>query len=140
MLLNSAASRVNFSSMKLIMTDITKTYKLLIHQSIKQFNLASVHIKVLRKEMNELASTLPEYNIGMNIYSVGETYGSQLIAELGAISHFTPREAITAFTGVDPDVDESVQRKSNCTSKMERPPSKDLVSNNDLLYLDQACK
>ena len=52
-----------------------KTYKLLIQQSIQQLNLASAHVERLRREMNELASTLPEYNTVMSIYGVGKTYG-----------------------------------------------------------------
>lgn len=96
-----------------------KSYKLLIHQSIQQLNLASEHIEILRKEMNQLASTLPEYDTVMSIYGVGETYGPQLIAEIGDVSRFTHREAITAFAGVDPGVNESGQfrQRSNRASK-----------------------
>ena len=88
-----------------------KSYKLLIQQSIQQLNLASEHIEILRKEMNQLASTLPEYDTVMSIYGVSETYGPQLIAEIGDVSRFTHREAITAFAGVDPGVNESGQFK-----------------------------
>lgn len=96
-----------------------KSYKLLIQQSIQQLNLASAHIEQLRREMNELASTLPEYGVVMGMYGVGKTYGPQLIAEIGDVSRFTHREAITAFAGVDPGVDQSGQRnsKSNQASK-----------------------
>ena len=89
-----------------------KTYKLLIQQSIQQLNLASGHVERLRQEMNALASTLPEYNTVMGIYGVGKTYGPLLIAEIGNVSRFTHREALTAFAGVDPGVDESGQHKS----------------------------
>lgn len=91
-----------------------KTYKLLIQQSIQQLNLASEHIEQIRKEMNSHASTLPEYTTVMNIYiyGVGKTYGPQLIAEIGDVSRFTHREAITAFAGVDPGVDQSGQHNS----------------------------
>lgn len=97
-----------------------KTYKLLIQQSIQQLNLASEHIEQIRKEMDSLASTLPEYTTVMNIYGVGKTYGPQLIAEIGDVSRFTHREAITAFAGVDPGVDQSGQHnsKSNRASKV----------------------
>lgn len=44
-----------------------KTYKLLIQQSIKQLNLASAHVERLCREMDELASTLPEYNTVMGL-------------------------------------------------------------------------
>lgn len=89
-----------------------KAYKLLIQQGIQQLNLASVHVERLRQEMNGLSSTLPEYSTVMGIYGVGKTYGPQLIAEIGDVSRFTHREALTAFAGVDPGVDESGQHKS----------------------------
>ena len=85
------------------------SYKLLIQQSIQQLNLASAHIEQLRREMNALASTLPEYEVVMGMYGVGKTYGPQLIAEIGDVSRFTHREAITAFAGVDPGVEQSGQ-------------------------------
>lgn len=96
-----------------------KSYRLLIRQSIQQLNLASAHIERLRREMNELASTLPEYEVVMGMYGVGKTYGPQLIAEIGDVSRFTHREALTAFAGVDPGVDQSGQHssKSNKASK-----------------------
>ena len=55
----------------------------------------------------------------MSMYSVGETYGPQLIAEIGDVSRFTHREAITAFASVDPGVNESGQfkQRSNHASK-----------------------
>ncbi len=95
------------------------TYKRLIQQSIQQLNLASEQVEQLRKEMDELASTLPEYSTVMGIYGVGKTYGPQLIAEIGDVSRFTHREALTAFAGVDPGVDQSGQHnsKSNRASK-----------------------
>lgn len=89
-----------------------KNYRLLIRQSIKQLNLASEHVEQIRREMDALASSLPEYTTVMNIYGVGKTYGPQLMAEIGDVSRFTHREALTAFAGVDPGVDESGQRKS----------------------------
>ncbi|MDR2024543.1 MAG: IS110 family transposase [Hungatella sp.] len=97
-----------------------KNYRLLLRQSIQQLNLASEHVEQLRREMDQLASTLPEYRTVLGIYGVGKTYGPQLIAEIGDVSRFTHREALTAFAGVDPGVDESGQRisKSNRASKV----------------------
>ncbi len=45
---------------------------------IQQLSLASAHVERLRREMNELASTLSENNIVMGIYGVGKTYDTQL--------------------------------------------------------------
>lgn len=96
------------------------TNKMLVQQSINQLNLASANVEQLRLEMNALASTLPEYKTVMSMYGVGETYGPQLIAEIGDVARFTHREALTAFAGVDPGVDQSGQynSKSNRASKV----------------------
>lgn len=52
--------------------------------------------------MNEVASTLPEYPVVIDMNDVGSTLGPQLMAEIGDVTRFTHREALTAFAGVDP--------------------------------------
>ncbi len=96
-----------------------KAYKQIILAGIAQLRTASVNVEHVRKEMNELASTLPEYDTVLSMCGVGPTFGPQLIAEIGDITRFTHREALTAFAGVDPGVDESGDRRklSNKASK-----------------------
>lgn len=96
------------------------TYKLIVQQQIQQVKLLSVQLAAIKKEMNDLASTLPEYSTVMGIYGVGETYGPQLIAEIGDITRFNHREALTAYAGVDPGSNQSGSRnqKSNQASKI----------------------
>ena len=90
----------------------THVYKELIQDSIQQLNLLSKHVEQLRREMDELASTLPEYQTVRSMYCVGPSLGPQLIAEIGDISRFTHREALTAYAGVDPGKDDSGQHQS----------------------------
>ena len=73
--------------------------------------------------MNELASTLPEYPVVMDMNGVGATLGPQLIAEIGDVSRFTHREALTAFAGVDPGKNDSGKHIQNSvrTSKKGSP-------------------
>lgn len=96
-----------------------RSYKSMVEMSIKQLRAITEGTVRIKEEMNALASTLPEYATVMEMCGVGKTLGPQLIAELGDISRFTHREAITAFAGVDPGVDESGKRisKSNRSSK-----------------------
>lgn len=98
-------------------------YKQLVQMGVEQVITASAHAEQIRKEMNRLAQTLPEYNIVMSLRGVGTTLGPQLMAEIGDVSRFTHREALTAFAGVDPGVDESGQRRkrSNGSSKCGSP-------------------
>lgn len=87
-------------------------YKELIQDSVQELNLAARHVEELRSRMNELASTLPEYSTVMAMYGVGPTFGPQLIAEIGDVSRFTHREALTAYAGVDPGRNDSGQHNS----------------------------
>ena len=97
--------------------------KMLIHQAIDVLNSISATVELLRREMDKVASTLPEYPIVMAMDGVGPTLGPQLIAEIGDVTRFTKRGALTAFAGVDPGGDQSGdhERKSNRTSKKGSP-------------------
>ena len=90
--------------------DITK---MLIWQAVALLNTASKTVESLRSKMNELASTLPEYPVVMDMNGVGATLGPQLIAEIGDVSRFTHREALTAFAGVDPGKNDSGKHIQN---------------------------
>lgn len=96
--------------------DITR---LMIKQAITQLNSTSATVEELRTLMNETASKLPEYPVVMSMKGVGTSLGPQLMAEIGDVSRFTHKGAITAFAGVDPGVNESgsYEQKSVHTSK-----------------------
>ena len=81
--------------------------KLIIKQAVEQLNTASKTVEELRSLMNETASKLPEYPIVMAMKGVGPSLGPQLIAEIGDVTRFTHKGAITAFAGVDPGVNQS---------------------------------
>ena len=100
--------------------DITK---MLIRQAVALLNTASETVESLRLKMNALASTLPEYPVVMDMNGVGSTLGPQLMAEIGDVTRFTHREALTAFAGVDPGKNDSGQhvQKSVRTSKKGSP-------------------
>ena len=93
--------------------------KLIIKQAVDQLNTASTTVESLRTLMNETAAKLPEYPVVMNMNGVGPSLGPQLIAEIGDVTRFTHKGAITAFAGVDPGVNESgsYEQKSVPTSK-----------------------
>ena len=93
--------------------------KLILRQAIAQLNTVSKTVEELRTLMNETAAQLPEYPVVMEMKGVGPSLGPQLIAEIGDVTRFTHRGAITAFAGVDPGVNESgtYAQKSVPTSK-----------------------
>ena len=93
--------------------------KRIIKQAVDQLNSASSTVEELRTLMNDTASKLPEYPIVMAMNGVGPSLGPQLMAEIGDVTRFTHKGAITAFAGVDPGVNESgtYSQKSVPTSK-----------------------
>ena len=86
------------------------TTKQLIRQTIDVFMSMSAAVESLRKQLDQIASQLPEYPVVMAMNGVGPTLGPQLMAEIGDVERFTKRSAITAFAGVDPGVDQSGTR------------------------------
>ena len=117
--LNSFTERYNASLDLVAVFPKEKAYKDMIRMSIKQLNVISANVEHIRQEMDRLASSLPEYNTVMGLKGVGPTFGPQLIAEIGDITRFSHREALTAYAGVDPGVNESgsFKSKSNSASK-----------------------
>ena len=97
--------------------------KFLIRQAVAMLNAASETVETLRIKMDQVASQLPEYSVVMAMDGVGPTLGPQLIAEIGDVTRFTHRGALTAYAGVDPRPNESgdYARKSNPTTKKGSP-------------------
>ena len=63
--------------------------KMIVLSTIKQFNAISQTVEELRIEMNEIAKELPEYEVVMQMTSVGSTIiAPQLIAEIGDVTRF----------------------------------------------------
>ena len=81
--------------------------KLLVKQAIDALNAVSSTLERLKAEMLKLAQQLPEYPVVMAMHGVGDTLGPQLMAEIGDVTRFTRRSAITSFAGVDPGADQS---------------------------------
>ena len=73
----------------------------LISSAVSQLISISETIANLALQMNALASSLPEYNVVLNMFGVGSILGSQLIAEIGDVSRFHNKRALVAFAGLD---------------------------------------
>lgn len=79
----------------------TDTIKLLVKQAVSQLRATSNAIAALKKEMQSLASALPEYPVVMQMYGVGPSLGPQLMAEIGDVRRFHSKKALVAFAGID---------------------------------------
>ena len=97
--------------------------KLLIRQSVTMLNTISETVEALRAKMDQTASQLPEYPVVMAMNGVGPTLGPQLMAEIGDVTRFAHKGALTAYAGVDPRQNQSgkYKRKSDPITKRGSP-------------------
>ena len=100
----------------------SETTKLLVEQAVSQLSATSAALAVLKQEMQSLSSQLPEYPVVMDMRGVGDSLGPQLMAELGDVTRFTHRNAITAFAGVDPGADQSGTHEAKSTRVSKSGP------------------
>ena len=88
-----------------------ETTKMLVQDAVEMLNAVSQTVESLRTRMDQTASTLPEYPVVMAMDGVGSTLGPQLMAEIGDVTRFTHRGAVTAYAGVDPRPNESGKKQ-----------------------------
>lgn len=79
----------------------TETAKLLVEQAVSQLRATSHALAALRREMQTLAASLPEYPVVMEMFGVGPVLGPQLMAEIGDVRRFHSKKALVAFAGID---------------------------------------
>ena len=93
---------------------------MIVLSTIKQFNTISQTVEELRIKINELAKELPEYEVVMQMTGVGTTIAPQLIAEIGDVTRFQTRSALTTFAGVDPSCNQSGNFESQTEKTTKR--------------------
>lgn len=84
--------------------DFTKT---LIVQTVGQLNSLCETIAIVKNEMEQLASMLPEYQTVLAMHGVGKVLAPQLIAEIGDITNFPKRSSLARFAGIEPPENQS---------------------------------
>ncbi len=77
-------------------------------------------MEIFRAEMLRLAQMMPEYEVVMGLYGVGETIGPQLMGEIGDVRDFVNRKQLIAFAGIDPGSNQSGKQNSNSESSSKR--------------------
>lgn len=115
----------------------SKTTKLLVQEAANQLTGISHSVETYRSEMNRLASQLPEYPVVMEMYGVGESFGPQLMAEIGDVRRFEQKKSLVAFAGVDPMPNQSGEKnvRSNRSSKRGSPYLRKTLFNIMGIYL-----
>jgi len=97
-------SVANEHSATLLKNDFTKT---LIVQTVRQLNSLCETVAIVKSEMEQIASLLPEYETVLDMHGVGKTLAPQLIAEIGDIGNFPKRSSLARFAGIEPPENQS---------------------------------
>lgn len=79
----------------------TPSTKMLVLQAVKAVRDAEITLSLIISQMQEIASTLPEYSVVRNMKGVGDVLSVRLIAEIGDVRRFHNGSALVAFTGID---------------------------------------
>lgn len=108
--------------------------KMLIHEAVIALNSVSKTAETFRAEMQRLAKLLPEYEVVMNMYGVGDSTGPQLMAEIGDVRRFSHRGALIAYAGVDPQPAQS-GKQSRSSDPISRKGS-GLIPQNIIQVMD----
>ena len=79
----------------------TPSTKMLVLQAVKSVREAELTLSLIISQMQEIASTLPEYSVVREMKGVGDVLSVRLIAEIGDVRRFHNGSALVAFAGID---------------------------------------
>lgn len=79
----------------------TSSTKILIFEAMRILQELEKSRDTILSHMQQLASTLPEYQVVLDMGGVGNTLAPRVIAELGDIRRFHSKNALIAFAGID---------------------------------------
>jgi transposase len=81
----------------------------LIRIAVEQINaIAESQAKILCK-MKEIAKSMPEYPVVIEMAGVGENLAAQLIAEIGDIMRYARKQSLSGYAGIDSPPSQSGQ-------------------------------
>ena len=118
----------------------SQTAKVIVQEAAKQLTAISRSVELFRTEMNRLAATLPEYPVVMQMFGVGDTFGPQLMAEIGDVRRFSRKQSLVAFAGIDPAPNDSGDKygRNSGTTKRGSPYLRKTLFNIMKCYLQNA--
>ena len=79
----------------------TPSTKMLVLQAVKSVREAELTLSLIISQMQEIASTLPEYSVVREMKGVGDVLSVRLIGEIGDVRRFRDGSALVAFAGID---------------------------------------
>lgn len=78
-----------------------KTVKFLVQEAARLLIHLEKSVETILAQMNELASTFPEYDTVISMKGVGPKIAPRLIGEIGDIERFHSAKALVAYAGLD---------------------------------------
>lgn len=79
----------------------TPSTKMLVEEAIKVLQMIDTTLVSILARMRELAKSLKEYEVVMEMPGVGEVLGPRIIAEIGDVRRFHSAGALIAYAGLD---------------------------------------
>ena len=79
----------------------TDAVKQLVQEAARVLKRLEESVNTILTQMNELATTFPEYKVVSEMKGVGEHTAARLIAEIGDVRRFHSAKALHAFAGID---------------------------------------
>lgn len=79
----------------------TPSTKMLVLQAVKSVREAELTLSLIISQMQEIASTLPEYSVVREMKGVGDVLSVRLIGEIGDVRRFRNGSSLVAFAGID---------------------------------------
>lgn len=118
----------------------SQTAKVIVQEAAKQLTAISRSVELYRTEMNRLAALLPEYPVVMQMFGVGDTFGPQLMAEIGDVRRFPRKQSLVAFAGIDPAPNDSGDKygRNSGTTKRGSPYLRKTLFNIMKCYIQNA--
>ena len=118
----------------------SQTAKVIVQEAAKQLTAISRSVELYRTEMNRLAAMLPEYPVVMQMFGVGDTFGPQLMAEIGDVRRFPRKQSLVAFAGIDPAPNDSGDKygRNSGTTKRGSPYLRKTLFNIMKCYIQNA--
>lgn len=75
--------------------------KMIVKEAVRVQKETDATLNTILTRMQEIARTLPEYNIVRGMGGVGDTLAVKLIAEIGDIQKFHSSKSLIAYAGID---------------------------------------
>ena len=85
----------------------TPSTKMLVLQAVKSVKEVELTLALIISQMQEIASTLPEYSVVREMKGVGDVLSVRLIGEIGDVRRFRNGSSLVAFAGIDAPPHES---------------------------------